>query len=176
MGKLNVRPIFWLFAASVVVVDVYTKHLAVDQLTRGVPVRVVGEWLTLRLVYNPGAAFGIHVGQYSRWVFMVLALLALVVLGIMVSQTPPAQRFRLITLGLVCGGAVGNLIDRVRSARGVVDFIDVWIGNFHWPTFNVADMAVSCGAIALAAILWSEGRNEHEEVVEEPASSAEAAS
>jgi len=175
MARLSLRPIFWLVAASVVVVDVYTKHLAVAQLSR-VPVRVLGEWLTLRLVYNPGAAFGIHVGQHSRWVFMVLALIALVVLGIMVFQTPPTQRFRLLTLGLVCGGAVGNLIDRVRSARGVVDFIDVWIGNFHWPTFNVADMAVSCGAIALAAILWSEGRIEHEEVVEEPANSAEAAS
>jgi signal peptidase II len=125
-------------------------------------------------VYNPGAAFGIHVGQHSRWVFMALAIVALVVLGVMVYQTPPAQRFRLLTLGLVCGGAVGNLIDRFRSARGVVDFIDVWIGRFHWPTFNVADMAVSCGAIALAAILWSEGKQQQEEVVEEAARSAEA--
>jgi signal peptidase II len=58
----------------------------------------------------------------------------------------------------VCGGAVGNLGDRLRSSRGVVDFIDVWIGYFHWPTFNVADMAVSCGAVALAIVLWMEGR------------------
>jgi len=71
-------------------------------------------------------------------------------------------------LGLVCGGAVGNLIDRVTSARGVVDFIDVWIGPFHWPTFNVADMAVSCGAVLLALILWNEGRRE------EPARRAQA--
>jgi len=173
MGKHSGRPIFWLVAAAVVVVDFYTKQLAVAQLSR-VPTRVIGEWLSLRLVYNPGAAFGIHVGQHSRWVFMGLALVALVVLGVMVYQTPPVQRFRLLTLGLVCGGAVGNLIDRIRSSAGVVDFIDVWIGRFHWPTFNVADMAVSCGAIALAAILWSEGKQQQEEVVEEAATSAEA--
>jgi signal peptidase II len=167
MGRRNSRLVFWSVAAAVVVLDQYTKQLAVASLSR-VPVRVLGEWLTLRLVYNPGAAFGINVGQHSRWVFMCLALIALVVLGFMVYQTSPSQRIRLLTLGLVCGGAVGNLIDRVRSARGVVDFIDVWIGRFHWPTFNVADMAVSCGAIALAMILWSE------EVVEEAASSAEA--
>ncbi len=173
MGRRNFRLIFWLIAAVVIALDYYTKQLAVANLSR-VPVRVLGDWLTLRLVYNPGAAFGIHVGEYSRWVFMVLALVALVVLGFMVYQTSPSQRIRLLTLGLVCGGAVGNLIDRVRSARGVVDFIDVWIGQFHWPTFNVADMAVSCGAIALAAILWAEGKLEQEEVVEEATSSAEA--
>ena len=175
MVKLSARPIFWSTAFVVIVLDFYTKHLAVANLSR-VPVRVIGEWLTFRLVYNPGAAFGINVGQHSRWVFMALALIALVVLGFMVSQTPPAQRIRLLTLGLICGGAVGNLIDRFRSARGVVDFVDINIGWFHWPTFNVADMAVSCGAIALALILWSEGQNQQEETLEDTSNSAEAAS
>lgn len=175
MGRHNGRLIFWTAAAGVVILDLYTKHLAVSQLSR-VPVPVLGDWLTFRLVYNPGAAFGINVGEHSRWVFMILALVALVVLGVMVYQTSPAQRFRLLTLGLVCGGAVGNLVDRIRSARGVVDFIDVWIGRFHWPTFNVADMAVSCGAIALAAILWSEGKQQQEEVVDDGTGSAEATS
>jgi signal peptidase II len=77
----------------------------------------------------------------------------------MVRQTRGDQWFRLTALALVCGGAVGNLGDRLRSSRGVVDFVDVWIGSFHWPTFNVADMAVSCGAVALAIVLWSEGRD-----------------
>jgi signal peptidase II len=65
---------------------------------------------------------------------------------------------RLLALALVCGGAVGNLIDRVRSSRGVVDFIDVGVGSYRWPTFNVADIAVTCGAVALALVLWSEGK------------------
>ncbi|HEX9581832.1 MAG TPA: signal peptidase II [Gemmatimonadales bacterium] len=149
--------VFWSVATSVVALDFVTKRLAVAFLShRSVP--LWGDWLSFQLVYNPGAAFGIHVGQYSRWVFMVLAILALVVLGSMVRQTPPDQRIRLVALALVCGGAVGNLVDRVRSARGVVDFVDVWIGPVHWPTFNVADAAVSCGAVTLAIILWLEGR------------------
>lgn len=151
------HPVFWWVLGGVVVLDFITKLVAVATLSR-VPVPVLGDWLLLRLVYNPGAAFGIHVGAHSRWVFMVLAIIALVVLGAMVRHTKPHERFRLVALGLVCGGAIGNLIDRFRSARGVVDFIDVYIGTFHWPTFNVADMAVSCGALALAVVLWSEGR------------------
>jgi signal peptidase II len=143
---------------GVVALDFVTKRIAVTTLSRGAA-PVLGDWLVLRLVYNPGAAFGIHVGDYSRWVFTGLALVALVVLGAMVRQTRPDQWFRLTALALVCGGAVGNLGDRLRSGRGVVDFIDVWIGSFHWPTFNVADMAVSCGAVALAMVLWSEGRD-----------------
>ncbi len=150
-------PWFWGVALGVVVLDIVTKQLAVVMLAHA-PVPILGDWLTLRLVYNPGAAFGINVGEHSRWVFMALALVALVVLGSMVRHTRPTQWFRLTALALVCGGALGNLLDRVRSPRGVVDFIDVWIGAFHWPTFNVADMAVTCGAITLAVVLWQEGR------------------
>jgi signal peptidase II len=56
----------------------------------------------------------------------------------------------------VAGGAAGNLVDRIRSPRGVVDFLDIGIGTLRWPTFNVADIAVSCGAVALAISLWIE--------------------
>ncbi|MBI4421849.1 MAG: signal peptidase II [Gemmatimonadetes bacterium] len=157
MASGGSRRLFWIVAAAVVVLDFITKLIAAATLSR-VPVRVIGDWVTLQLVYNPGAAFGIHVGEYSRWVFLVLALLALVVLGTMVRQTGGSQWIRLTALGLVCGGAVGNLVDRVRSPRGVVDFIDVGIGSLRWPTFNVADSAVTCGAIILAAVLWAEGR------------------
>ena len=153
------RPIFWGILLGVVALDFVTKQVAVATLSR-VAVPVVGDWLALRLVYNPGAAFGIYVGPYSRRVFAALAVVALVVLGDMVRRTKRHEVFRLGALALVCGGAVGNLVDRFRSARGVVDFIDVWIGSFHWPTFNVADMAVSCGAVALAIVLWGDGRDE----------------
>ena len=152
-------PLFWGIVSVVVVVDFITKQIAVAQLSR-IPVRVLGDWLMFRLVYNPGAAFGVNVGPYSRWVFMILAMVALVVLGTMVVKTVRQEWFRLTAIALVCGGAIGNLIDRVRSPRGVVDFIDVYIGPVHWPTFNVADMAVTCGAIALAIVLWQEGQEE----------------
>jgi signal peptidase II len=151
------KRLFWGIVACVVALDFATKNAAAARLSR-VPLKVVGDWVTLQMVYNPGAAFGIHVGGYSRWVFLTLALLALFVLGAMVRQTEPWQWVRLSALGLVCGGAVGNLIDRVRSPRGVVDFIDVGVGTLRWPTFNVADMAVTCGALTLATVLWVEGR------------------
>jgi len=152
------QPLFWTVLGGVVLLDIVTKQLAVALLGRA-PVYLVGEWLSFRLVYNPGAAFGIHVGAYSRVFFTAAAIVALVVLGVMVRHTVAGQTPRLIALALVCGGAVGNLLDRLRSSRGVVDFIDVWIGSYHWPTFNVADTAVSCGAILLAVVLWQEGKD-----------------
>jgi signal peptidase II len=164
------RALFWALGVGVVIADVITKQVAVSVLSRR-QIPLLGDWLSFQLVYNTGAAFGLRVGQYSRWVFMLLAVVALVVLGSMVRQTDRSRPARLTALGLVCGGAVGNLIDRITSARGVVDFIDVWIGPFHWPTFNVADMAVSCGAVLLAFILWNEGRH-GERAAEEQADAA----
>jgi signal peptidase II len=122
---------------------------------------VVGEWIRLRLVYNEGAAFGLHLGEHSRWIFFGLAVLALIVLGSMVRSTKPGDRPRLLALALVCGGATGNLVDRIRSPAGVVDFIDVGVNAWRWPTFNVADSAITVGAIGLAILLWLEGRDAH---------------
>ena len=129
------------------------------KMVRQVPQAVYGEWVRFTLVYNPGAAFGLHVGAYSRWIFMVLTMVALVILGRLYRATMPGDRWRTAALGLVCAGAIGNLLDRVRSIFGVVDFIDIGIGDRRWPTFNVADMAVSVGAIVLAWVLWQEDRN-----------------
>jgi signal peptidase II len=110
----------------------------------------------LTLVYNPGAAFGLHLGPGSRWIFTALTFGALFLLWRLYQETSASDRRRVMAIALVVGGAIGNLIDRLRSSRGVVDFIDVGIGTARWPTFNVADMAVSCGAILLAWVLWRE--------------------
>ena len=152
------RRLFWGTATAIVVSDVITKLLAESLLARRLPLSVIGDWVQLRLVYNQGAAFGLDVGENSRWVFFVLAVIALFVLGSMVRSTRPGDRFRLLALALVCGGAAGNLIDRIRSAQGVVDFVDIGVGGWRWPTFNVADSAITVGAIALALSLWQEGR------------------
>jgi signal peptidase II len=152
------RRLFWGTAAAIVVSDVITKLLAESLLARRLPLSVIGDWVQLRLVYNQGAAFGLDVGENSRWVFFGLAVVALFVLGSMVRSTRPGDRFRLLALALVCGGAAGNLIDRIRSAQGVVDFVDIGVGGWRWPTFNVADSAITVGAIALALSLWQEGR------------------
>ncbi len=150
------RRMFYWAALGTVVLDLITKLIAEATLLRTPGISVLGDWFQLRLVYNQGAAFGLHVGPYSRWIFFTIALVAVFVLTRMSRSSPVGDRFRQIALGLVAGGAIGNLIDRVRSPRGVVDFLDVGVGALRWPTFNVADIAVSCGAIALAISLWRE--------------------
>lgn len=144
---------------AVVVVDAFTKLLAVDQLVPiHVPHPVLGEWLRLTLVYNRGAAFGLHLGPWSRPLFIGLSLVALGVLWGLYRSSAPTARARVWALASVTAGAIGNLIDRVRSPRGVVDFVDIGVGVWRWPTFNVADMAVTGGTLALAFVLWREER------------------
>jgi signal peptidase II len=87
---------------------------------------------------------------------MFLTIGALFILGRLYRATRDGDLVRALAIALVCAGAVGNLIDRIRSPLGVVDFIDVGIGDTRWPTFNVADMAVSIGAFLLAWVLWGE--------------------
>jgi signal peptidase II len=150
------RRVFWTAALVLVVLDLITKIIAEATLLRTPGVSVLGDWFQLRLVYNPGAAFGLHLGPYSRWIFFTIALVAVFVLHRMSRSSPPGDWFRQLALGLVAGGAAGNLVDRIRSSRGVVDFFDVGVGALRWPTFNVADIAVSCGAIALVISMWRE--------------------
>lgn len=153
LGPVSVLSI----TGGIVVADAFTKLLAVDRLAPvHTPHPVIGEWLRWTLVYNPGAAFGLHLGPWSRWIFIVLTFVALGVLWSMYRQSVPAARVKVVALATIAGGAIGNLVDRVRSSRGVVDFIDVGVGDWRWPTFNIADIAVSCGAIVLAVILWRE--------------------
>jgi signal peptidase II len=153
------RRLFWATLISVVLLDLVTKAIAVAALQpRGLPHDVLGQAVRLTLVYNPGAAFGLFLGPASRWIFLGLTIGVLTILRALYRATPEQDLPRVLALGMVCGGAVGNLIDRIRSSAGVVDFIDVGIRDLRWPTFNVADMAVSVGAVLLAWVLWVEDR------------------
>ena len=155
-GRAN-TPLFWSVLGVVVIIDVITKAIAVHSLVpQRIPHELIGETVRFTLVYNPGAAFGLHLGAYSRWIFMALTIGALFILGRLYRATRDGDLVRTLAISLVCAGAVGNLIDRIRSPLGVVDFIDVGIGDARWPTFNVADMAVSIGAFMLAWVLWGE--------------------
>lgn len=154
---------FWPVVAVVVLLDVVTKAAAVRLLVpQRMPHDVVGDWLRLTLVYNPGAAFGLGQGfEYSRWLFLVLTLVALAILASLYRTTAVGDRPRVLAIALVSAGAVGNLIDRIRHDLGVVDFIDIGVGAARWPTFNVADIAVSSGAMLLAWVLWHEDQVVH---------------
>ena len=151
--------LFWPVLVVVALFDVLTKAIAVQRLgLQRVPHEVLGDVVRFTLVYNPGAAFGLHLGPQSRWIFTTLTIVALVILSRLYLSTAAGDHPRVIALALVCAGAIGNLLDRLRSSLGVVDFLDVGFGDSRWPTFNVADMAVSAGAVLLAWVLWQEDR------------------
>lgn len=155
-GGLAPAPVLGIVSA-IVLVDAFTKLLAVDRLVPvHMPHPVFGEWFRLTLVYNRGAAFGLSLGPYSRWLFVVLTVIAIVVLWSLYRSSAPEARVKVLALASVAGGAIGNVVDRLRWSRGVVDFLDVGIGAWRWPTFNVADIAVSLGACTLAVVLWRE--------------------
>lgn len=146
---------------AILVADVVTKRWAVTALPGAPRPDFLGGHVPLTLAYNRGAAFGLSVGDDPRWFFIPVTLLAL---GLMVSlliRTPGTDRTRVLALALVVSGALGNLIDRVRWDRGVVDFIgpmDLPFTTWDWPIFNIADMAISCGAVLLAVSFWMEER------------------
>jgi len=149
--------VFWPMLATLVLADCSTKRLVVDQLTGDPgPHPVLGEWLRVTLAYNPGAALNLSLGSASRVVFSLAAVVAVVLLLVLYRRTEPTGGLRAAAIALVAGGALGNLLDRLRSPRGVVDFIDLGFGEARFWTFNVADVGVTLGAVLLAAILWQE--------------------
>jgi signal peptidase II len=138
-----------------------TKLLAERMLApRYVPHRIIGDVVRFTLAYNPGAAFSMSLGAYSRVIFGAFAVIALIVLWRLYRMTGGGSRegdsMRIFALGLAWGGAAGNLIDRVRSPQGVVDFIDIGVRDVRFWTFNVADSAVTIGALVLAWALSRE--------------------
>lgn len=145
-----------VLVGGIVALDVVTKYIVQQTMVLYSPIPVLGDFFRLTYIYNPGAAFGLHLGSYSRYIFLALTVVAVVVLFFWYRSTPADDRLRLVAIASVTGGAIGNLIDRVRSHRGVVDFLDVGLGALRWPVFNVADIAVTTGAILLAISLWKE--------------------
>lgn len=138
-----------VIAAVVLIADLISKIVVVSQLTPGVPVNLIGDQVRLLLVRNPGAAFSMATGM--TWVLTIVAVV--VVIGIVRYGRRLTSPWWALGLGLVLGGALGNLIDRFFRAPGplqghVVDFFAV--GTF--PVFNVADSAITVGAVLLVAL------------------------
>jgi signal peptidase II len=149
---------------ALLVTDCASKRVVERHLTVGDPQPVVGEVVRFTLSYNTNAAMGIEVGGADRRLSLsLLTIAALGVLAFLYHRTHASQRLRVIGVALVTGGALGNLIDRLRSSAGVVDFIDVGVRNVRFWTFNVADMGITVGAVLLLLALgrWG-GIAEHE--------------
>ena len=144
---------YLLIAVAVFVLDQWSKAEAVRYLSRG-SVHVTS-FLNLVLVYNRGAAFG-FLSNASGWQnVLFIAVAVAIVAGILIFLVRGGRRDRLtvVALMLVLGGAAGNLADRIRLGE-VVDFIDFHIGSWHWYTFNLADSAITVGAVLLAIDAW----------------------
>ena len=145
---------FLSLAPVVLVADAVTKRVADERLQPPhVPHEVLGEFVRFTLTYNPGAAFSMSLGDHSRWGFTALTFVMLGVLGYIYRTVERTDAWQGAALGLVTGGALGNLVDRLRWDRGVVDFIDVGVGDVRFWTFNVADAGVTVGAILLALVM-----------------------
>ncbi|OGK84239.1 MAG: signal peptidase II [Candidatus Rokubacteria bacterium GWC2_70_16] len=141
----------WL-AGVILVLDQLTKAMALRRLAPGVPAPVLEGLFSLTLVMNPGLAFGMLSGAPDgwRWIAGVLSLVALAILSVIAARLlPTGGAWTALSLGLVFGGAAGNLIDRVRFGA-VVDFLDFYWRGYHWPAFNVADSAITVGVALLA--------------------------
>lgn len=151
---------FWPLALALLVADCASKRAVESHLTVGEPRPLVGDVVRFTLSYNTNAAMGFQLGgQARRLVLSMLTIAALVVLGALYHRTRPSDRARVIGVALVAGGALGNLLDRLRSSAGVVDFIDVGVKNVRFWTFNVADMGITIGAVLLLLALgrWGDG-------------------
>ena len=150
---------FWPLAFLLLFTDCGTKQLAVEELgIEHVPREVFGDALRFTLTYNPNAAFSFSLGSHSRIIFSVLAPLVIIVLWHMYTRAESHDRGLGAALGLIIGGALGNLTDRLRSPRGVVDFIDMGLGDYRFWTFNVADVGVTAGAALLLYLLLRRSR------------------
>lgn len=137
-----------LIPIVVVALDQLSKAWVRAGLTLNQPVEIVGDNIRLLYIHNQGAAFGLSVGAHSSTVFLVLASVASVLVLFLYLTAPRAERLQRIALALILGGAIGNIIDRLRWEM-VVDFIQVGVAGYYWPIFNVADSAVTVGAILL---------------------------
>lgn len=141
----------FILALLVIALDQYTKMWASNELVYRVPVEVTA-WFDLMLAHNTGAAFSFlaSAGGWQRWFLAAVALLVSVFVAVWLTRLEPQQRLLRVSLGLILGGGLGNLVDRVTLGY-VVDFISWHYQSWYWPAFNIADSAIFCGAILL---LW----------------------
>ena len=149
-----------LIPLAVAGVDQGTKHLVLAHMTLHESWAIIPGLFSITSVRNPGAAFGIFsdYGPAFRSIFLVgVSVLAVGLLTVFYLRSRPHDRAARLGAALVIGGAIGNLIDRVRLGE-VVDFLDVYVGRFHWPAFNVADSAI---AVGIGLFLWNTWQDRH---------------
>ncbi len=145
----------WLWlSAGIIIADLLTKGLALAYLPFNQPVAIFPSF-NLTLVYNHGAAFSVlsDEGGWQRWFLSAIAILVSVMIIVWLRNVKDTPLINRIGLALILGGALGNLIDRLYYGY-VIDFLDFHFSGWHFPAFNIADSAITCGAIALLLTLY----------------------
>jgi signal peptidase II len=137
----------WLWLTFIfLVLDQVTKHWVANTMDLYQSINIL-PFFNLTYVHNPGAAFSFLADQggWQRWFFTAIAVVASIVFFIWLKKTPSKQKLLVVALALMLSGALGNLIDRVLFGY-VIDFLDFYIGDNHWPAFNIADSVIFVGA------------------------------
>lgn len=144
-----------LIAALVVALDQVTKFLVMSQMTLYESIPIIDGFFQLTRAHNPGGAFSFFAGQSElvrKFVFLGMTAVAIMAILYIYFQTPRTQPLLTAALALIFGGAVGNFIDRLRFGY-VVDFLDFFIGPYHYPIFNIADSTICVGLTFYAGYL-----------------------
>ncbi|WMQ74401.1 MAG: Lipoprotein signal peptidase [Sodalis sp.] len=142
----------WLWLALVVLaLDLGSKQWIMAHFWLGESMSVVS-FINLTYVHNPGAAFSLlaNKGGWQRWAFSAITVIIAVVLLVMIYRSDKRARLSNAAYAMIIGGALGNLFDRMVHGV-VIDFIDFYVGDWHWPTFNVADAGICIGAVLICA-------------------------
>jgi len=159
----------WLWISLLVVtLDQATKQIAESQLTPHQAVNLF-PYFDWYLTYNTGAAFSIlaNAGGWQRWFISVFAVVISGVIVQWIRKLPREETLTAVSLSLILGGAIGNLIDRVYLGH-VIDYIQVWLGSYPWPAFNIADAAIFVGAVMLILSSFTEFGKTQSEKPHEP--------
>ncbi len=151
------RAALWTLVA-VLITDQLTKYWIVHVLMQPPRVIPLTPFFNLVMAWNRGISFGMlsDQGEWTRWVLPALAVI--IVGGLLVWLWRTTSRWTAPALGLICGGALGNLVDRMVYNGAVADFLDVHVAGYHWPAFNVADSAITIGAALLIGESLFQGR------------------
>lgn len=156
---------YFLITAAVIIVDQATKYWVATTLQSDGDIVVIRGLLNFSYTENRGIAFGMLNNGNVKWLLVVISICAILVVVYYLMRSASANRALHVSLALLAGGIGGNLIDRMRMGR-VIDFIELYYRNHHWPVFNVADTAISVGAALLAIDLFLAPHAHHAPAVE----------
>ena len=153
--------IWLLLSAVIIALDLWTKQLALDHLVLHQPVAFIDGFWNWTLTYNYGAAFSFlgDASGWQRWFYAGLAIAMSVLLTVWLLRTRRGDWRQALPFALIIGGALGNFVDRIRFGY-VVDFVDWYVGQYHWPAFNIADSAIVGGAIGLVVFGFGERKSQ----------------